>query len=100
MLTEVSDLADHSDRNGMRIQIELKRDAIPQVALNKLYKHTGLQATFGYNAVALVDGVPRTLSLLELRHALPRLPARDRHAPLAARAAQGRAPRAHPRRAT
>ena len=55
----------------MRIQIELKRDAIPQVALNKLYKHTALQTTFGYNAVALVDGVPRTLSLLELiRHYL------------------------------
>src|SRR5262249_31145780 len=43
-----------------------KRDAVPQVVLNKLYKHTGLQQTFGYNAVALVDGVPRTLSLLEL----------------------------------
>jgi DNA gyrase subunit A len=66
VLTEISDLADHSDRTGMRIQIELKRDAIPQVALNKLFKHTPLQATFGYNAVALVDGVPRTLSLLEL----------------------------------
>jgi DNA gyrase subunit A len=66
VITEVSDLADHSDRTGMRIQIELKREAIPQVALNKLYKHTGLQSTFGYNAVALVDGVPKTLSLLEL----------------------------------
>jgi DNA gyrase subunit A len=55
----------------MRIQIELKRDAVPQVALNKLFKHTPLQSTFGYNAVALVDGVPRTLSLLELvRHYL------------------------------
>ncbi len=71
VLTEISDLADHSDRTGMRIQIELKRDAIPQVALNKLFKHTGLQSTFGYNAVALVEGVPRTLSLLELiRHYL------------------------------
>src|SRR5881394_2246785 len=61
VLTEVADLADHSDRTGMRIQIELKRDAVPQVALNKLFKHTPLQATFGYNAVALVDGlVPRT----------------------------------------
>ena len=50
----------------MRIQIELKRDAIPQVALNKLFKHTPLQATFGINTVALVNGVPRTLSLLEL----------------------------------
>jgi DNA gyrase subunit A len=66
VLTEISDLADHSDRTGMRIQVELKRDAIPQVALNKLFKHTALQATFGYNAVALVDGVPHTLSLLEL----------------------------------
>ena len=66
VITEVSDLADHSDRTGMRIQIELKRDAVPQVALNKLFKHTALQTTFGYNAVALVDGVPRTLSLLEL----------------------------------
>jgi DNA gyrase subunit A len=71
VLTEVADLADHSDRTGMRIQVELKRDAIPQVALNKLFKHTPLQSTFGYNAVALVDGVPRTLSLLELvRHYL------------------------------
>ncbi len=71
VITEVSDLADHSDKTGMRIQVELKRDAIPQVALNKLFKHTGLQTTFGYNAVALVDGVPKTLSLLELaRHYL------------------------------
>jgi DNA gyrase subunit A len=71
VITEVSDLADHSDRTGMRIQVELKRDAVPQVALNKLFKHTPLQTTFGYNAVALVDGVPKTLSLLELvRHYL------------------------------
>src|SRR6187402_1006098 len=66
VLTEISDVKDHSDRSGMRIQIELKREAIPQVVLNKLFKHTALQTTFGYNAVALVDGVPRTLSLLEL----------------------------------
>jgi DNA gyrase subunit A len=66
VLTEISDLADHSDRTGMRIHVELKRDAVPQVALNKLFKHTSLQATFGYNAVALVDNVPKTLSLLEL----------------------------------
>jgi DNA gyrase subunit A len=71
VITEVSDLADHSDKTGMRIQVELKRDAIPQVVLNKLFKHTGLQTTFGFNAVALVDGVPKTLSLLELtRHYL------------------------------
>src|SRR2546426_4277769 len=66
VLSEISDVKDHSDRSGMRIQIDLKRDAIPQVVVNKLFKHTALQATFGYNAVALVDGVPRTLSLLEL----------------------------------
>src|SRR5687768_1753542 len=64
-------LADHSDKDGMRIYIELKREAVPQVALNKVFKHTPLQSSFGYNAVALVDGVPRTLSLLELiRHYL------------------------------
>ena len=66
VLSEISDVKDHSDRSGLRIQIDLKREAIPQVVLNKLFKHTQLQATFGYNAVALVDGVPRTLSLLEL----------------------------------
>ncbi|HZQ83059.1 MAG TPA: DNA gyrase subunit A [Gaiellaceae bacterium] len=66
VLTEISDLQDHSDRTGMRIQIELKRDAVPQVALNKLFKHTPLQTTFGVNTVALVNGVPKTLSLLEL----------------------------------
>ncbi|MFO7572489.1 MAG: DNA gyrase subunit A [Gaiellaceae bacterium] len=71
VITEVSDLQDYSDKTGMRIQIELKREAVPQVALNKLFKHTSLQTTFGYNAVALVDGVPQTLSLLELvRHYL------------------------------
>jgi DNA gyrase subunit A len=71
VLPEISDLADYSGKDGMRIQIELKRDAVPHVVLNKLFKHTPLRTTFGYNAVALVDGVPRTLSLLELiRHYL------------------------------
>ena len=51
-ITEVSDLRDESDRSGMRLVIELKRDAIPKVALNKLYKHTQMQATFGVNMVA------------------------------------------------
>ena len=59
-------LQDHSDKSGMRIYVELKRDAVPQVVLNKLWKLTPLQTSFGYNAVALVDGVPRTLSLLEM----------------------------------
>src|SRR5438128_5155456 len=75
LLTEIpmSDeaLQDHSDKSGMRIYIELKREAVPQVALNKLFKHTPLQSSFGYNAVALVGGVAKTLSLLDLiRHYL------------------------------
>jgi DNA gyrase subunit A len=65
-LSEVSNVRDLSDRSGMRVVIELKRDAMPQVVLNKLWKHTPLQSTFGYNAVALVDGVPRTLALRDL----------------------------------
>ena len=66
VLSEIADLKDLSDKSGMRIEVHLKRDAVPQVALNKLYKHTPLQTTFGYNAVALVDGVPRTLGLRDL----------------------------------
>src|SRR5919202_1218246 len=68
-LKEISDLRDESDKTGVRVVIELKRDAIPKVVLNKLYKHTPLQTTFGVNMVALVDGVPRTLSLRDVvRH--------------------------------
>ena len=66
VIPEVHDVKDLSDKSGMRIQIELKRDAIPQVVQNKVFKHTSLQTTFGYNAVALVDGVPRTLPLRDL----------------------------------
>src|SRR5918996_2117713 len=65
-IKEVSDLRDESDRSGIRLVIELKRDALPKVVLNKLYKHTPLQTTFGVNMVALVDGVPKTLSLREV----------------------------------
>ena len=64
-LTGIANLEDHSDKRGMRLVIELKRDAIPKVVLNQLYKHTPMQTTFGVNMVALVDGVPRTLSLRE-----------------------------------
>ena len=62
----ISDLRDESDRSGTRVVIELKRDAIPRVVLNNLYKHTSMQTTFGVNAVALWDGVPRTLSLRQM----------------------------------
>ena len=67
-ITEISDLRDESDRKGMRVVIELKRGVIPKVALNKLYKHTAMQTTFGVNAVALVDNVPRTLPLRSIIH--------------------------------
>src|SRR5262245_19682938 len=65
-LTEISDIQDHTDRNGMRVVIELKRDVNPKVVLNKLYKHTPLQSTFGVNMVALVENVPRLLPLKEV----------------------------------
>lgn len=67
-LTEVSDLRDESDRKGMRIVIELKQTAIPQVVLNKLYKHTPLETGFGVIMIALVDGVPQTLTLPQMLH--------------------------------
>src|SRR3954462_12165412 len=67
-ISEISDLRDESDRRGMRLVIELKRDVIPKVVLNKLYKHTAMQSTFGVNMVALVDGVPRTLGLKQVIH--------------------------------
>jgi DNA gyrase subunit A len=67
-ISEVSDLRDESDKRGMRLVIELKRDVIPKVALNKLYKHTSMQTTFGVNMVALVDNVPRTLPLQAVIH--------------------------------
>ncbi len=67
-IPEISDIRDESDKRGMRLVIELKRDAIPKVVLNKLYKHTPLQSTFGVNMVALVDNVPRTLPLRAVIH--------------------------------
>ena len=67
-ISEISDLRDESDKRGMRLVIELKRDALPKVVLNKLFKHTPMQTTFGVNMVALVDGVPRTLSLRQMIH--------------------------------
>ena len=96
VITEVSDLADHSDKTGMRIQIELKRDAIPQVVLNKLFKHTALQTTFGYNAVALAGRRAPDAVAARADPSLPRLPARDRHAPVEVRAPAGGEARAHP----
>lgn len=62
----ISDIRDESDRNGMRIVYELKRDAIPNVVLNNLYKHTGLQTSFSVNNVALVKGRPEILNLKQI----------------------------------
>ncbi len=65
-LDGISDIRDESDRKGMRIVIELKRDVQPAVVLNFLYKHTQLQDTFGAIMIALVDGVPKCLSLHDM----------------------------------
>tara|TARA_B110000438_G_scaffold136659_1_gene132079 strand:+ start:254 stop:2812 length:2559 start_codon:yes stop_codon:yes gene_type:complete len=65
-LDGISDIRDESDRNGMRIVYDLKRDAIPNIVLNKLYKYTSLQSSFSVNNIALVAGRPRLLNLKEL----------------------------------
>ncbi len=65
-ITDISDLRDESDRDGMRIVIELKRDAMSSVVLNQLYKHTQLQTTFGAIMLALVGGVPRIMNIKEV----------------------------------
>ncbi|MDQ3985013.1 MAG: DNA gyrase subunit A [Actinomycetota bacterium] len=65
-LEGVADLRDESSRDGMRLIIDLKKSAVPQVVLNTLYKRTQLQDNFGVNMLALVDGVPRTLNLGEV----------------------------------
>ncbi|MCH5585030.1 DNA gyrase subunit A [Shimazuella sp. AN120528] len=59
----ITDLRDESDRNGMRVVIELRRDVNPRIVLNNLYKHTTLQTSFGVNTLALVNGQPRVLNL-------------------------------------
>ena len=65
-LTDIRDLRDESDRDGMRIVIELKRDAIPHIVLNRLFKHTQMQSTFGTILLALHDGEPKVMSLREM----------------------------------
>ena len=64
----IADLRDESDRDGLRIVYDLKRDAIPNVVLNNLYKYTALQSSFGVNNVALVKGRPMTLNLKDMIH--------------------------------
>lgn len=62
----ISNIEDHSDRNGMHIEIDVKRDASPQVVLNQLYTYTALQSTFGAILLAIVNGEPKTLTLKEI----------------------------------
>ena len=64
----ISNIRDESDRNGMRIVYVLKRDAIPNIVLNKLYKFTSLQSSFSVNNIALVNGRPQLLNLKQLIH--------------------------------
>ncbi len=64
----ITDLRDESDRNGMRIVIELRRDVNPNVVLNNLYKHTSMQSNFGMNMLALVNNEPKTLNIKEVLH--------------------------------
>ncbi|MEX0602554.1 MAG: DNA gyrase subunit A, partial [Bacteroidota bacterium] len=65
-IEDISDIRDESDRDGLRVVIELKRDATPEVVLNNLYKHTQMQTTFGVIMLALVDGRPQVLTLKEM----------------------------------
>jgi len=65
-ITEISNLRDESDRDGMRVVVELKRDAQPAVVLNQLFKHTQMQTTFGVIMLALVNGIPKVLQLREM----------------------------------
>lgn len=65
-LVEISDIRDESDRDGMRIVVELKREAVGEIVLNQLYRHTDLEVSFGANMLALVDNRPRRLTLKEM----------------------------------
>jgi DNA gyrase subunit A len=65
-ITDIRDLRDESDRDGMRVVIELKRDAVPHIVLNQLYRHTQMQSTFGTILLALVDGQPKIMALAEM----------------------------------
>ncbi len=93
----ISGVRDESDKDGMRIVIELKRDCIPNVVLNQLYKHTAMQSTFGVIMLALVNGAPKVMDLKELLAALHRSPPRHHHPPDPVRPRGGPGPGAHPR---
>ena len=93
----ISDLRDESDRDGMRIYIEIKRDANPHKVLNNLFKHTAMQTSFNLNMLALVDGQPQTLSLKSVISHYIDPPPRDRPAPDGVRPREGAGTGTHPR---
>ena len=95
----ISDIRDESDRDGMRIVIDLKRGEVGDVVLNNLYKHTQLQSSFGIIMLAIVGGRPKVLSLRRADRQLHRVPPRGRPPAHRVRAAQGRGAPPHPRRA-
>ena len=95
----ISDLRDESDRDGMRMVIELKRGEVPEVVLNNLFKHTAMQTTFGIIMLAIVGGRPLVLPLRGPRRLLHRVPPRRRASADRVRAPQSRGARAHSRRA-
>ncbi len=98
-LEGISDLRDESDRTGMRVVVELKRNVDPKIVLRDLYKYTPLQQTFGMQLLALVDGQPRMLSLKRMLAALRPPSPGDHPPPLGVRPGARQGARPHSRRA-
>ena len=94
----ISELRDESDKDGMRVVIELKRGEVAEVVLNNLFAQTPLETVFGINMVALIDGQPKLLGAQGNARGLPAASPRDRHAPHDFRPRQGARSRPHPRR--
>ena len=94
----ISDLRDESDRDGMRIVIELKRGEVPEVVLNNLYKHTPLQSSFGIIMLAIVGGRPKVLNLLELVESFVEFRREVVRRRTEFELQEGRGPLSHPRR--
>ena len=94
----VSDIRDESNRLGVRIVIELKRDATPEVVLNQLWRHTPAQSSFPANMLAIRGGRPETLTLRDIIESVRQVPRRSHHPPLEVRAAQGARAGPHPAR--
>ena len=94
----IADLRDESDRDGVRVVVELKRDAMSDVVLAQLYKHTPLQTSFGVNMLALNGGRPQVLTIKDIIGAFIDLPRRRHHPAHGLSAGQGAGAGAHPRR--